>query len=112
METKPICDHCGKEKDNKPMWCMDLFHFSDDVIIPQFIWNCPVFYDWTEYKGETYFAILNYERSITARRPMIDLCYCATKAMNGIVEKTVQYSKKHFKKSKLAVTHENNLNTL
>jgi hypothetical protein len=69
--------------------------------IPKFILNCPVAYNWVEYKGETYFGVLNYERSITARKPMIDLSYCATKAMNNIVLKTVQYDKKYFKPSKL-----------
>jgi hypothetical protein len=80
---------------------------EEDLIgagIPQFIIDCPVVCQWLEFKGETYFGILNYERSIKAHRPMIDLSYCATQAMNAIVIKTVQYSEKHFKKSKLEMT--------
>lgn len=69
--------------------------------IPQWILNCPVAANWLEYKGETYFGMLNYERSISARRPMIDLSYCATRAFNGIVLQTVAYDKKKFKKSRL-----------
>lgn len=71
-------------------------------MIPSYILNCPVCFDWTVYKGETYFGMLNYERSIAARRPMIDLAYCATMGMNGVILKTVQYSVKHFTKSPLA----------
>ena len=45
--------------------------------------NCPV-YDWCEYNGERYFAVLNYEESERRKKPVIDLAYCATKGMNGI----------------------------
>lgn len=69
--------------------------------IPQFILDCPIVYHWVEFKGETYFGVLDYERSIKANRPMIALSYCATRAMNGCVIKTVQYRKKHFKLSRL-----------
>jgi len=80
----------------------DQFDLKD---VPKFIMDCPVFFDWTVYKGETYFAMLNYERSIQAKRPMIDLAHCATRGMNNIVLKTVAYSKKHFTESKLACTN-------
>jgi len=30
---------------------------------PPWIMSCPVICDWTEYKGETYFGQLNYDRS-------------------------------------------------
>lgn len=74
--------------------------------IPQFIIDCPVVCEWLEYKGETYFGILDYERSLKAKKPMIALSYCATRAMNGCVLKTVQYDKKHFKTSRLATKQE------
>jgi hypothetical protein len=69
--------------------------------IPKFIWRCPILWEWVEFKGETMFAGLNYERSIKSGRPMIDLFYCATTALNDRVLKTVQYDKKKFAKSKL-----------
>jgi hypothetical protein len=72
--------------------------------IPLFIRNCPVFFDWVNYKGEDVFAVLNYERSVKAGRPMIDISYCATRAMNNCVLKTVQYTEKYFKPSRLAIT--------
>lgn len=69
--------------------------------VPKFILDCPVVFGWTQFKGEEYFGMINYERSIKANRPMIDLAYCATKGMAGCVLKTVQYSTKHFSKSKI-----------
>lgn len=64
--------------------------------LPKYIQNCPLFNDWTMYKGEVYFAQLNYERSEAIKRPMFDLSYCATVAFNGIVSKTVVWHKDKF----------------
>lgn len=69
--------------------------------VPQYIQACPVVCQWLIYKGETYFGILNYERSIRAKRAMIDLSYCATRAFNGIVIKTVRYDARKFEESPL-----------
>lgn len=74
------------------------------VDVPDYIWNCPVCFDWCVFKGETYFGMINYERSIKARRPMIDLAYCATRGLNNVVLKTVAYSAKNFSKSHLAIS--------
>lgn len=54
---------------------------------------------WILYKGTHVFAQINYERSKKANRPMYDISYCATKALNGIVLFCCQYNKKHFKKA-------------
>lgn len=78
-----------------------LKQFEEIKDVPKYIMDCPVYYNWCEFKGETYFGILNYERSLKAKRPMIDLAYCATQGMNGTILKTVQYTKRHFAKSKL-----------
>lgn len=64
--------------------------------------NLPFAVDWVKYKGATYFAQINYQSTQKAGKPMIDLHYCATKALNGIVEKTVQWDKSKFSPSKLA----------
>lgn len=61
----------------------------------------PVVFDWVEYKGETVFAGVNYERSKKARKPMFDIYYCATQALNHNVLYTVQWDKNKFKPSKL-----------
>jgi hypothetical protein len=69
--------------------------------IPDWIMACPISCNWVKYKGEIKFAMLNYERSIAANQPMIDLCYCATTGLiNGRVEKTVRYDAKKFKMHK------------
>lgn len=57
----------------------------------------PVVSDWVEFKGEIYYSIINYEATDRAKKPMIDLHYCATKALNNIVQKTVQWDKSKFK---------------
>lgn len=56
----------------------------------------PFAWDWVKYKGEDYFAGINYEATVKANKPMIDLYYCATRALNGLVIKTVQYDKSKF----------------
>lgn len=62
---------------------------SDKLLIP--IYPC-----WIEYKGETFVSELNYEATEKARKPMFNLHYCMTKALNNIVLKTVQYDKSKF----------------
>lgn len=56
----------------------------------------PVVFDWCKYKGEIYFVSVNLEETIKAGKPMMDLHYCATKALNQIVLKTVQFDKNKF----------------
>lgn len=62
----------------------------------------PVFCDWVEFKGETVFVMVNYQVTLKAKKPMMDISYCATQALNGIVLKTVQWDKNKFKPSRLA----------
>ena len=72
-------------------------HFEEALMnVPEYILKCPVCFQWVKFKGETMFAGLNYERSLSAGKPMIDLYYCATQALNGRVLKTVQYDKNKF----------------
>lgn len=56
---------------------------------------------WIEYKGETYFATVNLEKSLSAHRPIVDLSYCATKGLNNTVLHSVNWNPEHFKPSKL-----------
>lgn len=65
-----------------------------DLIIP--IYPC-----WIEYKGETFVSQLNFERTADAGKPMFDLSYCMTKALNQCIMKTVQYDKSKFIISRL-----------
>lgn len=57
----------------------------------------PFIFDWVFYKEEKVVAKLNFEASEKAKKPMFDICYCMTKAMNDIVMKTVQFDKNKFK---------------
>lgn len=57
--------------------------------------------EWVEYKGETFVAQFNYERSRQARKPMLDLSICMTRAINQVIIDTVQYDKSKFKPSRL-----------
>lgn len=61
----------------------------------------PLTFDWCEYKGETVFAGLNYQRSLSANKPMFDIHYCATQALNNNVMFTTQWDKSKFKPSHL-----------
>lgn len=56
---------------------------------------------WVKYKGQECVASVNYQKSVNARRPIIDIHYCMTKAHNGIVERSVNFNPLHFKKSEL-----------
>lgn len=56
------------------------------------MYKCPFIFEWCEYKGETYFAALDYEKSIKSNRVVLNLHYCATAALNNsILIKTVTY---------------------
>lgn len=52
--------------------------------------------EWCKYKGETYVAQFNLEASMKAGKPMLDLSYCMTQALNQNVLLTVQYDAKKF----------------
>jgi len=76
-------------------------YYSDSlltVVVPNWLKDCPLVYDWCNYNGKIYFASLNYEESEIANKPIFDLAYCATKAMNGIYIMRRQWNPKKFKK--------------
>ncbi len=65
-----------------------------DLVIPSWLKNDVIIYDWCEYNGEVYFGVLNWEESERRQKPIIDLAYCATKAMNFIFIKQRVWSKR------------------
>lgn len=67
------------------------------------LFRLPFCFDWVEFKGETVFARVNYEATVKAKRPMIDIFYCATQCLNDNVLFTTQWDKNKFSKSKLAL---------
>ncbi|WP_276679706.1 hypothetical protein [Empedobacter brevis] len=67
-----------------------------EVQIPKMFDKIPFTDAWVEYKGEVFYASINFERSMLSKRVMIDLHYCITKYLNNCVIKTVQYNEKKF----------------
>ena len=66
------------------------------MMVDKMFSRLPFVFDWVTYKGEIFVAQMNYERSLAARKPMFDLSYCLTKALNQVIIKTVQYDKRKF----------------
>lgn len=79
------------------------FEVSQDDPVFKMSEKLPFVIDWCEYKGETVVAQINYERSLKANRPMMDISYCMTKALNYVIMYTRQWDKNKFKPSKLGV---------
>lgn len=57
--------------------------------------------DWVFFDGEDCVAQYNYEATKKAGKPMVDISYCMTKALNQNIERTVQWDKNKFKPSRL-----------
>jgi hypothetical protein len=69
--------------------------------IARMVKKLPIVFDWVEFKGETMFAGFNYDRSLEAGKPMFDMFYCATRALNHCALFTTQFDKNKFKPSRL-----------
>lgn len=61
----------------------------------------PVCIDWVKYKGEDVVIQWNLEATEKARKPMLDVSYCMTKALNQVIDETVQWDKSKFNPSHL-----------
>lgn len=68
---------------------------SDDPVF-KMLEKLPVVWDWVDFKGERVFVGVNYEATKKAKRPMVDIYYCATAALNNIVLNTVQWDRGKF----------------
>lgn len=64
----------------------------------------PIACDWVIYEGEDCVAQINYEATVKAGKPMVDISYCMTRALNQVILKTVQWDRRKFKPSKLGMT--------
>lgn len=60
----------------------------------------PFALEWVVYKGVDLVAQINYEATKKAGKPMLDLSYCMTRALNQSIDKTVQWDKSKFKESR------------
>lgn len=61
----------------------------------------PVCMDWVKYKGEDVVIQWNFEATEKSKKPMVDVSYCMTKAINQVILKTVQWDKSKFEPSHL-----------
>jgi len=76
---------------------------SKEIRVDEMLMKLPICVDWVEYKGETCVAQWNYEATKKARKPMVDISYCMTEALNQNIMFTVQWDKNKFKPSKLGM---------
>jgi len=70
--------------------------------IKKMLSRLPVAFGWCEFKGEDCVASINYHATEKAGKPMMDISYCMTTALNGNILKTVQWDKSKFKPSHLS----------
>lgn len=61
----------------------------------------PFAIDWVFFKGEDVVAQINYEASKKAGKPMLDISYCMTRAINQNIMFITQWDKNKFKPSRL-----------
>jgi hypothetical protein len=65
-------------------------------VLPAWLDGCPLIFGWCRYNGRIFFADLNYEESVKANKPVFDLAYCATKALNNIYLLRREWNAKKF----------------
>ena len=65
---------------------------------PKWLDACPFVSGWCRYNGRIYYADLNHELSAAAEKPIFDLAYCATKALNGIYLFSREWDKNKFRR--------------
>lgn len=70
----------------------------------EMLMRLPVCFDWVNYKGKNVAMQWNLEATIKAKKPMVDISYCMTQALNQIIDETVQWDKSKFKPSHLGNT--------
>ncbi len=69
--------------------------FLEDTL-PSWIEKCPLMMDWCVFKGEIYFAVIDWEESEKRQKPVFDLAYCATSGLNGIFLRKGVWEKNKF----------------
>jgi hypothetical protein len=61
----------------------------------------PICMGWVTFKEKTVAMQINYEATVKAGKPMVDISYCMTTLLNGLIDQTVQWDKSKFKRSNL-----------
>jgi len=75
---------------------------KDDNKVSEMLMRLPISMDWCEFKGETVVAQINFEETKRVGRPMMDISYCMTRAINQNIMYTTQWDKNKFKPSHLS----------
>lgn len=83
----------------EPMGEIDFSEMDMKVKGMRIDFEFPIYPTWMKYKGEIYVSQLNFERTEQAGKPIFDLSYCMTKAINQCIMKTVQYDKGKFEET-------------
>ena len=65
--------------------------------VDKMLMKLPIFDGWVFFKGEKYYTQVNFDATVKAKKPMMDLFYCATTCLNHAVLFTTQYDKNKFK---------------
>jgi hypothetical protein len=68
------------------------------VVLPDWLESCPLVSGWCRYNGRIFYADLNWEESQKAEKPIFDLAYCATKALNNIYLLQREWHPKKFRR--------------
>jgi hypothetical protein len=71
-----------------------------DTEIPFWFIECPLVSGWCRYNGRVFYADINFQESEKIGKPVFDLAYCATQALNGIYLMTREWDKKKFRRWK------------
>jgi len=64
------------------------------IQMPAWLGSCNIVSDWCKYNGVIYYGVLNWQESEKRNKPVIDLAYCATRALNEIFLKQRVFSKR------------------
>jgi hypothetical protein len=74
----------------------EFYEPDEEVELPKWLKNVPFVSDWCLFKGEIYYAQINFEESEKRNKAVFDLAYCATKSLNNIYLRQVVWGKKKF----------------
>lgn len=64
--------------------------------IDKMLMKLPIFDGWVNYKGKRCYAQVNLNATVKAKKPMMDIFYCATQCLNHAVLFTTQWDKNKF----------------
>lgn len=79
----------------------ETFTLDEADPVNKMLLRLPIVFDWVEFKGETVFVGVNIDATKKAGKPMVDVFYCATQALNDNVLFTTQWDRNKFKPSHL-----------